>query len=106
MTEKSKRLKPTTKVLRELFMRSGNVCAMPGCDHVIIDNKGVMVGKICHIEAVSDLGPRFNIDMTNEERRQYGPSDYMLWADILAYCKASDTLLEKFVIDLKFGLLG
>lgn len=64
-----KRLTPTPEVLRELYLLSGNNCAMPDCDHVIVDRKGVVVGHICHIEAAMPDGPRFNPKQTNEDRR-------------------------------------
>lgn len=66
---KIKRLTPKPEVLRELYLLSGNNCAMPGCDNVIIDHAGVVVGHVCHIEAAMSDGPRFNINQTNEQRR-------------------------------------
>ncbi|MCW3477548.1 hypothetical protein [Limobrevibacterium gyesilva] len=67
--EEAKRLQPSREVLRNLYLLSGNNCAMPGCEHVLINNAGTMVGKICHIEAAERGGPRFRKDMSNEERR-------------------------------------
>lgn len=68
-TEKPKRLTPKPEVLRELYMLSGNNCAMPDCDGLIIDSKGVVIGHVCHIEAAMPDGARFNAAMTNEQRR-------------------------------------
>lgn len=68
-TEIVKRLTPTPEVLRELYLLSGNNCAIPDCRNIIIDYKGVVVGHICHIEAAMPGGPRFNKAQTNEERR-------------------------------------
>jgi hypothetical protein len=65
----AKRLAPDSKVLRQLYLLSGNNCAMPGCKHVIIDSKGAMIGQICHIEAAMPNGARFNKDQTDEQRR-------------------------------------
>jgi len=42
---------------------------MPHCKQVIIDSNGVLVGRICHIEAAMPDGARFNPTMTNDERR-------------------------------------
>ncbi|WP_337180802.1 hypothetical protein [Sphingopyxis granuli] len=67
--EVPKRLTPTPEVLRQLYLQSGNNCAMPNCKHLIVDSKGVIIGQICHIEAASPGGARFNENMTNEERR-------------------------------------
>lgn len=65
-----KRLKPTPEVLRQLYILSGNNCAIPDCPNVIIDYKGVVVGHICHIEAAMPGGPRFNELQTNDDRRK------------------------------------
>ena len=64
-----KRLAPKRDVLRELYLLSGNNCAMPDCDGLIIDSKGVVLGHVCHIEAAMPDGARFNGVMTNEQRR-------------------------------------
>jgi len=37
----------------------------------MFDENGNFVGQICHIEAASEGGERFNPNMTNEERRHY-----------------------------------
>lgn len=69
--EEVKRLQPTGEVLRELFLKSGNLCAFPGCSRPIMDKDGCFVGQICHIEAAENGGERFNPDMTNEDRRTF-----------------------------------
>lgn len=71
MPEKPKRLAPKLDVLRELYLKSGNQCAFPGCNEVMIDSDGVFVGEICHIEAALPGGERFNPNQTNEERRAF-----------------------------------
>lgn len=65
----AKRLTPTPGVLRELYLLSGNNCALPGCDNVIVDHAGVVVGHVCHIEAALPDGARFNPNQSNEDRR-------------------------------------
>ena len=64
-----KRLKPRPETLRELFLLSGNECAMPGCKTVLIDESGTMIGEVAHIAAAKPDGARFDENMTNEERR-------------------------------------
>lgn len=71
MDEKVKRLKPTVEVLRELYLKSGNQCAFPGCYNAMVDDNGNFIGQICHIEAAEAGGERFNPNMTNEERRAF-----------------------------------
>ena len=68
---KVKRLSIKSEVLRELYLKSGNQCAFPGCTHPLVDENGNFVGQICHIEAAMEGGERFNPKMSNEERRNY-----------------------------------
>lgn len=70
-TEKAKRLNPLPETLRELFLKSGNCCAFPSCQRLMIDNDGVFIGQICHIESAEVGGQRFNALRTNEERRHF-----------------------------------
>lgn len=67
MNETPKRLAPTQYTLIRLFARSGNQCAFPGCNNILIDEEDNFVGQVCHIEGVK--GERFNQLMSNEERR-------------------------------------
>ncbi|QSQ17198.1 hypothetical protein [Myxococcus landrumensis] len=69
MSEKPKRLAPLSNTLRELFLKSGNLCAFPNCKILMMDEDGAFVGEVCHIEAAEENGERFNPAMTNEERR-------------------------------------
>lgn len=69
--EAVKRLAPTRETLRELYLKSGNRCAYPGCVRAIINSKGNVVGQICHIEAAEPGGQRFNSAQTNEQRRHF-----------------------------------
>lgn len=69
--EQPKRLAPQQDVLRELFLKSGNQCAFPDCHHLIINEEGVFVAQICHIEAAEPGGQRFNPAQSNEDRRMF-----------------------------------
>lgn len=71
MKEKVKRLQPKDDVTRELYLKSGNICAFPGCHNIMIDECGNFIGQICHIEAAEENGERFNLNMTNEDRRSF-----------------------------------
>lgn len=75
-TEIVKRLEPTKETIREIALKSGNQCAFPGCDHIMMTKDGKLIGQVCHIEAAEPNGQRFNPNMTNEQRRQ--PSNLML----------------------------
>jgi len=65
-----KRLAPTSKTIRQLYLLSGNQCAFPGCSHPIILDSGEYVGELCHICAAEKGGERFNESQSNEDRRQ------------------------------------
>jgi hypothetical protein len=69
--ETPKRLQPLPDTLRRLYTLSGNQCAYPQCCKLMFNDQGNFVGQICHIEAASPGGERFNPNMTNESRRAY-----------------------------------
>ena len=69
MQEAPKRLAPRLETLRELFLKSANLCAFPNCSALMMDRDGVFIGQICHIQAAEAGGPRFNANTSNEERR-------------------------------------
>lgn len=69
--EKAKRLAPLPETLRELFLKSGNCCAFPDCQRLMMNSDGVFIGQVCHIEGAEEGGERFNENQTNEERRHF-----------------------------------
>ncbi|OWA36791.1 hypothetical protein B9G55_01545 [Saccharibacillus sp. O16] len=66
-----KRKSPSTKVLRELYMKSGNQCAFRGCNRMMVNENGDFVGQVCHIEGAEPGGERFNPNQTNDERADF-----------------------------------
>ena len=70
MSDKARQYKRLT--VRRLDTLSGNQCANPDCDRKLIARDGeTIISKICHIEAASANGPRFNSKMIDDERRHY-----------------------------------
>jgi hypothetical protein len=61
---------PSTPTIKRLFARSGNRCAFPRCSSPIVEGMTV-VGKICHIKARSEGGPRYDPLQTSAERHGY-----------------------------------
>jgi hypothetical protein len=58
----------TRKTIRKLDTLSGNRCAAPECGRVLIARDETSItSKICHIEAASDNGPRYNPSMTDKD---------------------------------------
>lgn len=92
-----KRLTPTSNTVRELFLKSGNLCAFPNCPHLLMNADGVFISQICHIEAAEPGGPRFNEDMTNEERRDF--SNLMLMCH--QHHKVTDDVTKYSSVSLK-----
>lgn len=70
MCKKARQYKPST--IRRLDTLSGNRCYAPNCNKKLIAEDGkTIVSKICHIEAASKNGPRYNPKMTDDERRAF-----------------------------------
>ncbi|CAA7196979.1 ABC-three component system protein [Chryseobacterium potabilaquae] len=58
--------------VRRLDTLSGNECAEPNCTRKLVSVDGSsIISKICHIEAASENGPRYNASMTQDERRGF-----------------------------------
>ncbi|WP_050767243.1 HNH endonuclease [Bacillus sp. NRRL B-14911] len=70
MTNESTNEQPKPSTVKRLFSVSGNQCAFPKCEIKLVQGEKV-VGKICHIKARSDGGPRHDPDQTNDERRGF-----------------------------------
>lgn len=58
-------------VVRALFAKSGNRCAFPGCNEEMVTSSNMFVGQICHIEAASPGGARYNPSSTDEDRHSF-----------------------------------
>lgn len=68
--DKARQYKRST--IRRLDTLSGNECAHPDCTKKLIAEDGIsIISKICHIAAASKEGPRFDEDMTDDERRGF-----------------------------------
>lgn len=53
--------------LKLLLARSGNQCAFSDCFHPVFDDNNLFIAQLCHIEAVSPNGQRYNPNKTDEE---------------------------------------
>jgi len=63
------RLAPSKMTVRDVALKSGNLCAFPNCNEKIMDENSNFVGQLCHIEAAEPGGERYRASMTDEERR-------------------------------------
>lgn len=75
--ETPKRLEPVKDTLRLLCAYSGNLCAFPGCTHLVFNPNGDLIAELCHIEAALPGGERFNPNMNNEDRRSFSNLMFM-----------------------------
>lgn len=71
MAEKPKRIPPSRHTVRELYLKSGNRCAFPGCPKFLFNETGTFIGEICHIEAAEPGGERFNANQSNADRAAF-----------------------------------
>ena len=81
--------------IKRLFAFSGNKCSKPGCSRPVIAEDGItVVGKICHIEAASEKGPRYNEDMSDDDRRSYD--------NLILLCDEHHSIIDNKRNELKF----
>ena len=58
--------------IRRLDTLSRNECAAPNCTRALIaHDQETIISKICHIEAAKANGPRYNPNMTDDDRRHF-----------------------------------
>lgn len=70
MEKKARQIRPSDT--KKLFALSSNQCAAPDCNNKMISDDGKSVhGQIAHISAASDDGPRYDANMTEEQRRSF-----------------------------------
>lgn len=62
------RKSPSAESLKLLYVRSGNECAFPDCEHPIFNDKGLYIAQLCHIKAANKGGQRYDATQTDEER--------------------------------------
>lgn len=84
---KPARKAPSTDTMRRLFALSGNQCARPGCNTVLLNATGKLVGEAAHIAAHSGGGPRYDKSMSPDERRAF--------ENLILLCATCHTLVDK-----------
>lgn len=65
------RLPNRLPTIRSLFSSSGNQCAFPGCEHELINHKHQFVAQVCHINAASSGGERYDPELSDEALRGF-----------------------------------
>jgi len=95
LTDKARQYKPST--VRRLDTLSGNQCAWPGCTKKLIaEDKKSIISKICHIEAASKDGPRYNPNMTDDDRRYFN--------NLILLCDEHHTIIDNKENESKYSV--
>lgn len=72
-TKKIVHREPTETTKKQILAACGNQCAFTACSDIIVDrDHGVIVGKIAHIKARREGGPRFDPNQSEDENRSAG----------------------------------
>ncbi|WP_422356804.1 hypothetical protein [Roseivirga pacifica] len=58
-------------IIKSLLANSKNECAFKGYNHPIINENHLLIAELCHIEAYSENGPRFNSNSSIEQINSY-----------------------------------
>lgn len=73
---------------KKIFAASGNECAFPDCNEEIVDiEEEMVIGVIAHIRARCEDGPRYDPDMTDDERDDF--------SNLMVLCPTHHTRIDK-----------
>lgn len=87
MAKQSKARDYTRSTIRRLDTLSCNECAAPDCNRKLLARDDeTIISKICHIEAASPAGPRWNPNMTDDDRRHF--------SNLILLCDECHTLID------------
>ena len=82
--------------VKRLYGLSGNVCANPNCRKTLITENN-QIGEIAHICAASPDGPRYDPNMTDDERRSIN--------NLLLLCETCNKLVDRNAKDYPVSVL-
>lgn len=82
--------------IKRLYGLSGNVCANPNCRKTLITENN-QIGEIAHICAASPDGPRYDPNMTDDERRSIN--------NLLLLCETCNKLVDRNAKDYPVSVL-
>lgn len=87
--------KYTRVTIRRLDTLSGNQCASPCCEKRLIARDEIsIISKICHIEAASEEGARYNPSMTDKERAHFN--------NLILLCDECHTIIDNKLNEEKY----
>jgi hypothetical protein len=74
-------------VTKQLFALSRNECAFAGCARQLVRDDGIVAGKICHIRASGEKGPRHD--------KTWPPEQLDSFENLLLLCQEHHDLIDK-----------
>ncbi len=88
----------TQTTLKRLFLLSCNQCAAPDCNRSLeARDAKTIIAKICHIEAASSDGPRYNPDMTDDDRRDFD--------NLILLCDECHSIIDNKANETKYTVI-
>ncbi|GAB5564432.1 MAG: hypothetical protein Wins2KO_14950 [Winogradskyella sp.] len=90
---------PSAETYKLLYVRSGNECAFPGCNHPIFNDDGLYIAQLCHINAANEGGQRYDKNQTDEQRR--APENLLFMCH--RHHKETDSFKEDKLLEIKLN---
>lgn len=90
---------PSAETYKLLYVRSGNECAFPGCNHPIFNDNGLYIAQLCHIKAANEGGQRYDENQTDEQRR--APENLLFMCH--RHHKETDSFKEEKLLEIKLN---
>jgi hypothetical protein len=88
---------PSAETYKLLYVRSGNECAYPDCNHPIFNDDGLYIAQLCHIKAANVGGQRYDENQTDEQRR--APENLLFMCH--RHHKETDSFKEEKLLEIK-----
>jgi len=77
----------TQVTLKKLWALSGNMCAFPGCNQVLVDINEIIIGEMAHIKGERPDSARYDSVMTEDQRNDY--------SNLILMCPTHHTTIDK-----------
>jgi hypothetical protein len=89
------RLAPKHSVIKRLVASCGNECAFPDCKVKLVADES-FIGHLIHISAAEPDGPRYEINMSDEERRDFN--------NLMFMCPTHHSVIDKKSLVYKYPI--
>lgn len=82
-----------------LLTKAGNKCSFPGCNIELIDSTGMPIAEVCHIEAISPGGPRYNPSHTSLDSATRQVEEMAELDNFIVLCPTHHRLIDAHPVD-------